>query len=235
MQHAARTLRSVALQHRDRRIHVALSGGSTPARLFKCLAEEFRHEIPWERLQIFFGDERCVPADHPDSNYGLAHRELLARVPIPPSQVHRMPADAEDLAQAAAAYEALITQLVPAGLTGEPAFDLVWLGLGEDGHTASLFPGTRALTLRDRLVVANEVPQLTTRRMTFTYPLLNAALLVQFLVLGDNKAPVIKAVLEQRHHDGAQARAPAAGVRPTFGAVEWLLDREAAAGLAGGD
>jgi len=231
VQHAARTLRDACSAHRERRVCIALSGGSTPARLYRFLAEDFRREIPWERLEVFFGDERCVPPEHPDSNYRLAHVELLSRVPIPEAQVHRMPADAADPAAGVDDYEDLIARLVPTGPLGEPSFDIVWLGLGEDGHTASLFPGTAALDVGDRLVAFNEVPQLDARRMTFTYPLLNAGAVVQFLVLGGQKAPVVTRILGPTARKSGADLAPAARVRPAYGRVEWLLDREASAGI----
>ncbi len=231
IRHAARTLKDLCDAKAEGRISVALSGGSTPSQLFRFLAEDFARDIPWQRLEIFFGDERCVAPDHPDSNFRMASIELLSRAPIPPAQIHRMPADALDLDGAARAYEDTIVDLVPAGALGEPAFDLIWLGLGEDGHTASLFPGTSALTVRDRLVVPNDVPQLKTRRLTFTFQLLTGARRIQFLVLGPRKAEMVRAILSPAAEDATRTSLPAAWVHARDGVVEWLLDSEAASGL----
>jgi 6-phosphogluconolactonase len=231
VRHAARTLLATCRETGARRIALALSGGSTPALLYGYLAEELLREVPWSRLEVFFGDERAVPPDHAESNFGLAWRTLLSHAPIPPEQVHRMAGEAADLALAAEAYEDDVVRAVSAGPLGEPAFDLIWLGLGEDGHTASLFPGTGALSRADALVVANDVPQLATRRLTFTLPLINAAKRVQFLILGSRKAEIVKAVLEAARRAPVATGYPAARVRPPYGRVEWLLDRDAAAGM----
>jgi len=209
---------------------VALAGGTTPIPLYERLAEGYRDEIPWAQVEMFFGDERAVPPDHEHSNFRAAHATLLSRVPIPAAQVHRLPADDPDLEAAAERYEAEIRRLVPPGPGGAPAFDLVWLGLGEDGHTASLFPGSPVLEQNRRLVASVEVPALQSRRLTFTLPLINAARCVQFLVTGKKKASAVRRVLRPAHAE-LSARLPAARVRPTHGALEWLLDRAAATEL----
>ncbi len=229
--HAARTLREACARNAEGRVAVALSGGATPALLYRRLAEDYLHEIPWGRLEVFFGDERAVSPHHADSNYGLALRELLSRVPIPMEQVHRMPAGESDLELAAQCYEEEVQRLVPPGPLGDPAFDLVWLGVGEDGHTASLFPGTATLSSTESLVVANDVPRLGTRRMTFTFTLINAARRVQFLVLGREKAAIVERVLGPPRDGAPSELLPAGRVRPPHGTLEWLLDREAAAGI----
>jgi 6-phosphogluconolactonase len=228
-QYAARTLREVCGPGDSRKVAVALSGGSTPTLLYKILANDFRDEIAWERLELFFSDERAVPPDHADSNYRLALHELISKVPIAAEQVHRMPADARDAEEAARLHEEEILRVVPAGPLGDPTFDLIWLGVGEDGHTASLFPGTAALGITENLIAPNEVPQLKTRRMTFTYPLLNSARRVQFLVVGAKKAPVVRSILGPPEEGGPIAAFPAARVRPAYGVLDWLLDRDAAA------
>ncbi len=213
-----------------RRAAIALSGGSAPRRLYQLLAAEQCASAWWERLEVFFGDERAVPPGHPDSNYRMAREALLDKVPLPPSQVHRMPAEEKDLSRAAERYEQLIRGRVPASPQGFPVFDLIWLGMGDDGHTASLFPGTRALEERTRWVVANEVPQLQTRRLTLTFPVLRAARRVQFLVAGKAKAGMVRRIFESLQDKGARQAdlLPAARVRPVHGVLEWLLDREAA-------
>ena len=211
---------------------VVLSGGSTPRSLFSLLAgEPYRAQLPWDAIHFFWGDERPVPPDHPDSNYGMARETLLSRVPVPPANVHRIPGEEEDAGAAAAAYERTLKGFFR--LTGEerPRFDLVYLGLGPDGHTASLFPGTKALHEERRLVVANWIGKLYTHRITLTAPVLNAAALVVFLVAGADKAVPLKAVLEgPREPD----QLPAQLVRPEGGRLVWLVDRSAAARLGSG-
>jgi 6-phosphogluconolactonase len=213
------------------RVPVALSGGSTPALLYERLAEAYREEIPWERLEVFFGDERAVPPDHPHSNYRLAREKLLSLLPIPPAQVHRMPAEEPDLAAAARRYDELVRRKVPPGPGGLPQFHLVWLGMGEDGHVASLFPGTAALEEKTRLVAVGEAPAPGGRRLTFTLPLINAAQRVQLLISGRKKAKAVRRVLKPQKSEAGRAALPAARLRLRGGALEWLLDREAAAEL----
>lgn len=194
---------------------VALSGGSTPKKLYELLAQPpYLEKVPWERVEFFFGDERAVPPDHKDSNYRMAHEALLSKVP---SKAHRMEAESGN----AAGYEQLVRERVPAGGKGVPRFDLVLLGIGADGHTASLFPGTQALDEREKLVVLNEVPQLNTRRMTFTYPLINAARKVWVLAPGAEKRQVVQECLAN-----PEAPYPVAAVKPQPGEVLWWLDKE---------
>ena len=239
-EHAAVTLRRVCTEAPGARVRVALPGGSTPSVLYELLREKYGKAIPWERLEVFFGDERAVPRDHPDSNYGLAERLLLSTVAVPREQIHRMPADAENLVEAARRYEEEIRRTVASGTTGVPVFDLVWLGLGRDGHTASLFPGSPALNETERLVAATEAPRPDTRRasapvgdgrrMTFTLPLINAARHVQFVITGGDKADVAAAVLEKEASRAGNAVYPAARVFPD-GELEWILDSAAAGEL----
>lgn len=203
---------------------VALSGGSTPKALYELLATEpYRSQAPWDRILFFWGDERSVPPDHPDSNYRMAREALLSKVPVPEANVHRMVAEVDDRDASARAYEALIRTLVPA-----TRFTIVHLGMGDDGHTASLFPHSAALHVADRLVVPNRVDRLDTWRMTFTYPLINAAERVEFLVSGAKKADVLAQVLEGPRD--AQML-PSQAVQPTDGELVWLVDRDAAASL----
>jgi 6-phosphogluconolactonase len=226
-EHAARTL--AAISAGGARPSVALSGGSTPALLYSRLAEGYRDAVPWDRLEVFFGDERAVPPEHQDSNYRLAQTTLLSRVGIPPSRVHRPAAEEEDREAAARRYEEEIRRAVPAGPAGVPQFDLIWLGLGEDGHTASLFPGSRALEETRRLVAVSESPD-GRPRLTFTLPLLDAAKRIQFIVTGKRKAGIVRRILASGS-GGPGPPLPAARVRPRGGTVEWLLDAEAAAEL----
>lgn len=207
------------------RFTLALTGGATPRGAYALLAGEprFRDAVDWARVEAFFGDERCVPPDHPDSNYGMARDSLLSKVPIPPAQVHRMRGELPP-PDAAALYEAELRALASGGEV--PRLDLVLLGLGEDGHVASLFPGTAAVEERTRLVVASFVPHLDAWRITVTFPVLAAASAVLFLAEGERKAGAVAAVL--RGEGGTGDGPPARRVRPASGAVTWILDRAAA-------
>lgn len=213
------------------RFAVALSGGGTPRQLHaKLAASPFREQLAWNRVRFFWGDERCVPPDHPESNFRMAKETLLEPLGIEASQAVRMPAERPDLAAAAADYATAIVDAVADGDRAHPpAFDLILLGLGDDSHTASLFPDTAALAVVDQWVAANEVPQLNTRRMTFTYPLLNAARCVRFLVAGAGKAAALKRVLQGPRDP---RRWPAQGVHPTPGRLEWFVDEAAATELS---
>jgi 6-phosphogluconolactonase len=204
---------------------VALSGGKTPAQFLQTLASgRHRDAAPWARVHLFWSDERAVPPQHPDSNYGMAQRELFAHVPLRQENIHRMEAERADLDAAAREYEAQVRRVVPAGVDGIPRMDLIYLGIGADGHTASLFPGSPALDEKDRLVVAARDPH-GAPRMTFTLPLLHAARNVIFLAAGKEKVAVLRAVL------GGQKDLPAARVAPA-GALLYLVDRAAAGELA---
>ncbi|MEP7270172.1 MAG: 6-phosphogluconolactonase [Acidobacteriota bacterium] len=211
------------------RFTVALSGGSTPKAMFEALAAEpFRETVPWGSILFFWGDERTVPADHPDSNYHMAYTTLLSLVPVPDQNIFRMPADNPDLEAAAAAYS---NTLLGVGDTREgfPAIDLVFLGMGADGHTASLFPGTEALRVTDRVVVPNYVPKLKTHRLTLAVPTINAARNVRFLVSGADKAEPLKSVLEGERDP---ERYPSQLIHPVDGSLLWMVDEAAAKLLA---
>ncbi len=207
------------------RVRVVFAGGTTPRVVYELLVEKYRRAIPWERLEVFFGDERSVGPEDPESNFGLAERHLFPAVPIPREQIHRMRGEAEDLDRAASEYEERVRTLVPPGSAGVPMFDLVWLGFGADGHVASLFPGTRACDEREKLVVANPVPALETTRLTMTLPLLSAARRVQLLVTGEEKATAIGDYFVRR-----SSESPARAIAPAD-ELEWVLDRAAATEL----
>ena len=211
------------------RFTIALSGGSTPKALFNLLATNARTALPWDRTFFFWGDERHVPPTDPESNFRMADETMLSKIPVAPGHIFRVQAENPDAAAAAAAYEQTLRtffQLQP----GEfPHFDLILLGMGPDGHTASLFPGTKALEEKSRLVVANWVEKFKTHRITFTLPVLNAALNVAFLVSGTDKADALKQVLEG-NAPGEQY--PSKLVNPQNGKLLWLLDRAAASGLS---
>jgi 6-phosphogluconolactonase len=190
---------------------IALAGGSTPRALYELLASEgYRDRTDWDDVEIYFGDERAVPPDDPDSNYGMAREALLRNVPVPDDSVHRMEGEARPLSAAAERY----ARLVPDQL------DLVLLGIGADGHTASLFPGSEALEERSRRCVATTAPD-GSPRLTLTYPVFEAAHHVVFLVTGDAKREALAAI---RRGDDL----PAGRVRPVAGDVTWIVDQDAA-------
>ncbi len=203
---------------------VALSGGSTPLALFRRLADSAGDpSIRWESSAWFWGDERCVPPAHPESNFRAAHDALLSHLPVPPERVHRIRAELAP-EESAAAYEDELRRAFGLAAGEIPRFDLVLLGLGADGHTASLFPGTAALAERERLAVANWVPKLGAHRITLTYPVLNRAACVIFLVAGADKAAALDRVL---HTEPDPELLPAQGVQPTDGELIWWVDRAA--------
>jgi 6-phosphogluconolactonase len=180
----------------DGRFNVALSGGHTPEALFKLLASpEFRAQVDWGRVELFWGDERAVPPESKESNYGVARRELLIRVPIPGANVHRMEAEKPNIGRAAQDYEDLLRERLPLDSRGFPRFHLIFLGLGPDGHTASLFPGLRGTRETSRWVSTPLQPKIGSRRMTLTLPVLNAAHRAMFLVSGAEKAEILYTVL----------------------------------------
>jgi 6-phosphogluconolactonase len=209
-----------------RTFSVALSGGSTPQGLYELLARPPRSiEIPWERVHLFQVDERCVPPDDPQSNYRMMRETLLRHVPIPEANFHRMAAEQADRDEAARAYAAELGRILQPGPGEFPRLDLVFLGMGPDGHTASLFPGSPALTEQDLWVRSNFVEKFATHRLTLTYPVLNAARQLVLLVSGAEKAETLRRVL--RPEAGA-VPLPAQSIRPSDGDVSWYVDRAAA-------
>jgi len=205
---------------------VALAGGKTPRPVYERLARSpVREVVDWRAVEVFQTDERAVPPSHADSNWGMLEDALLGRVEAAAADRHRMEGEAADLTGEAARYEAILGERMGGGAM--PAFDMILLGLGEDGHTASLFPGTPAVDEGERLVVANPVRQLGSTRLTLTLPVINAAREVWFLVTGSGKADAVRRVVRER-----DMSLPASRVRPAEGRCCWLLDRQAAAGLA---
>jgi 6-phosphogluconolactonase len=210
------------------RFALALSGGSTPKILYSLLATpEFRERIEWNRVHLFWGDERCVPPDHPESNYRMTREALLSKIEIPPENIHRMLGE-KDPATATAEYEHQLHNFF-LGKTSAPRFDLVLLGLGEDGHTASLFPGSAALKETARWVVTSYVERLRAHRLTLTLPVINAAAQVSFLVAGESKSAIVKALLGNDSHP---SQYPAGQVSPVSGKLTWFVTQDAAAGIA---
>lgn len=210
------------------RINIAFSGGTTPKAIFDLLADDskpYRTLVPWERLGFFFVDERNVPPDDPDSNYGMAKKALLDKVPIEPSQVYRIQGEL-DPEEAAAKYESAIREAFRLEGAQGPVFQLISLGMGDDGHTASLFPHTEALHELGRIAVANRVPQKDTWRLTLTWPVINQAHDVSFLLKGAAKAETLRRVFLGGYDPEAL---PSQLIQPTSGRLMLLLDRDAAA------
>ena len=208
---------------------IALAGGSTPKGLYAMLAvSPFRNQLDWTRIRFFWGDERHVPPDHADSNYRMAHEALLRHLPISAAQVHRVPSELPDAQAAADQYEAALREQFGAFEPDVPRFDLILLGMGPDGHTASLFPGTRAVHETSRLVAAPWVETLQAFRITFTPVLLNHARHVTFLICGRAKAETLHAVLEGPFQPDAL---PAQIIGPRDGALTWFVDQEATGAL----
>jgi 6-phosphogluconolactonase len=207
------------------RFTLALSGGDTPKPLFRRLSEEpYREEISWKSVHVFWGDERHVPPDHPESNFGMAHDALLSKVPLPADNVHRVRAE-KDAERAAEDYAWTLRSFFDLDEGEWPRLDLALMGIGEDGHTASLFPGSDAVRERSRLIIAPWVSSLGTFRITMTAPVFNRSACVLFLVSGEKKAEALRAVLEG---DFQPDRFPAQAIQPEDGKLLWLVDRAAA-------
>ncbi len=205
--------------------HVSLAGGSTPRQLYKLISRpEISKKTDWRRVHIYFGDERAVPCDHPDSNFRMAKEAFLDRIPIPCSNIHRIETENGDVQEAALRYEQVLINNLPESEKGIPQFDLVLLGIGPDGHTASLFPGTDILYQQKRYVDAVYVKQKSTWRISITFPVINHARHILFLVAGADKRDVVQQILS-----GSQQspRLPVQMLEPA-GQVEMYLDPEAA-------
>ena len=211
---------------------VALSGGSTPKNMFVLLANdaELRNRMPWDKVHFFWGDERHVPPDHTDSNYRMTNEAMLSSVPVPPGNIHRIRAENPDAGKAAEEYEQELRRFFKLGTEQLPPFDCVFLGMGSDGHTASLFPGTKALHERKRLVVSNWIDKFQSYRITLTTPVINNADLVIFLVSGEEKADPLRIVLEGQKQPELY---PSQLIEPTHGRLVWLVDQAAASQLRG--
>lgn len=214
---------------RSGQFRVALSGGSTPRALHTLFTiDPYRDLIDWRNVHFYWGDDRHVAPDDPESNFRMAYDTLLQFIPIHEAQMHRIHTEMPDASEAADLYEQELRddfQLAPGQL---PRFDLIYLGMGPDGHTASLFPHTAALNITDRLVVANNVPKLHTDRITFTFPVINNAANVAFLIAGADKAPALAVVLEGPPNPDEY---PSQCIALTNGDLYWLTDRAAAARL----
>jgi len=213
--------------------HVALTGGSTPKPLYALLASDpaLRAQIPWDKMRVYFGDERNVGPDHPYSNFRMANEAMLSKVPLKPEQIFRMKGEYNDAARAAQEYEQTLRESFKITEGQFPRFDLILLGMGNEGHTASLFPGTKALHETKRMVIGNWVGKLFTQRITLTAPAINAAASILFMVAGADKAPALKGVLEGPHEP---EQLPAQMIEPKNGKLLWLLDATAGGMLSRG-
>lgn len=209
------------------RFTVALSGGSTPKGLYSVLASGTISDIPWNSMYFFWGDERHVPPNHPDSNYRMVFESLLSKVPVPSQNIFRIHAETPDAELAARSYEQDLRKFFSLKAGEFPRFDLILLGLGPEGHTASLFPDSPALLDSRHLVVANWIEKLKTERITLTLPVLKSARFVMFLVSGEGKAEIVREIFEN-----PKADLPARLVKPESGRLLWMLDRAAAGKLA---
>jgi len=208
------------------RFAVALSGGNTPKQLYRLLASDFRLRIPWDRTHLFWGDERFVPDEDPLSNYRMAKEELLDRIEIPASNIHSIPTGFSDSDAAASTYEQTLHSFFAAAA---PSFDLILLGMGSDGHVASLFPGTAALEERERWVVSVRADAEPPIRVSLTLPVINAAHRIMVLITGREKRAAVKQVFGC---DREKRPLLPAGLLQPAGELHWLLDREAAGDAA---
>jgi 6-phosphogluconolactonase len=207
---------------------LCLTGGATPASTYELLATRFQLSVDWKEVQFFWGDERCVPPDDPASNFGMANRTMLSRLPLRPEQIHRMRGEEEPV-QAASEYERDLRNFFRLEQPGDfPSFNLILLGLGENAHMASLFPHHPALHEKTRLAVAVEVEAAPSRRISLTVPVINSGERVMFLVSGEKKAQAVRNVLQ-----GSEdlERYPAQLVKPGSGETVWLMDKAAASEL----
>lgn len=208
------------------RFTVALSGGSTPRGLHQELATHFASKLPWDKVFFFWGDERHVPPDSSDSNYRMANETLLSKLPVPRQNIFRIPAELRDAREAARKYSETLEEFFHPNANDFPRLDFILLGMGPDGHTASLFPGTAGLEDKDEFVIANWVEKLNTFRITFTFPVLNNAVFVMMLVSGDEKAEMVRRALKD-----PSANLPCQRVHPEKGELVWYIDKGAAVKL----
>jgi len=225
---AAQLISAQAISVNNRFI-IALSGGSTPKRLYELMADpnaEYRKQLPWQKMHFFWSDERPVGPGDSESNYRMANEAMLSRVLVPEENVHRILGEKSSAQEAAAAYESQLRSFFELANDELPRLDLVLLGMGADGHTASIFPGSEVLQEKQRLVAAPWVEKLHTYRITMTLPVLNNASNVLFLVSGDDKAAILNEVI-----NGERGRFPAQSIYPSNGSLTWLLDEAAGSKL----
>lgn len=211
------------IRNKDGYFHFALSGGSTPKSVFKYLTEYYKDKIDWNRIKIFWGDERCVPPDHTDSNYKLAVDNLISRVEIPPENIFRVHGE-NNPEEEVTHYSNVLLENIPVG-NSLPRFDLIWLGLGEDGHTASIFPNSLNLFETKSICAVAEHPVTLQKRATLTGPVINNSRQIVFIASGGSKSKVIETIFNKK--EGFE-KLPASFVNPKNGNLIWLLDKNAA-------
>lgn len=204
-------------------VAIALSGGSTPKVLFRLLADEYAEQIDWKNVQLFWGDERCVPASHEDSNYGMTQELLLRHIDIPLANIHRVRGE-DDPEEEAQRYGEVIKEELPE-VDGYPVFDLIILGMGADGHTASIFPHEKELLMAETVCAVATHPETGQKRITLTGPVINRAKRVVFLVTGSSKTNKVRQIIRE---EGAWSSYPAAHIRPLSEKLDWFLDEAAA-------
>lgn len=217
---------SIEAAETDRDINIALSGGTTPKRLYTVLSEIYAEDIPWQRVHLFWCDERCVPSDHPDSNYGFAREHLLTSVPIPSRNIHFIRGEADPQAEAIRYASEIAQQVAP--VDGLPQFDLILLGLGSDGHTASIFADQMDLLTSGDICSTATNPENGQRRITLTGNVINNASIVAFIATGVEKSGVVAAILDDQEEADDY---PAAYIYPENGILKWYLDEDAATDL----
>jgi 6-phosphogluconolactonase len=212
---------------------VALAGGSTPKALYSLLVNDpaLRAQVPWDKTHLFFGDERHVPPDHPDSNFRMATEAMISKSPLKPEQVTRIKGENPDSDQAALEYEKTLRNFFNLKAGDFPRFDLLLVGMGNEGHTLSLFPGTKALHADGRIAVRNWVGKLATDRITLTAPAASNSAEILFMVTGADKAPALKSVLEGPFEP---EQLPAQSLQPKNGKLLWLVDAAAGSLLTSG-
>lgn len=208
----------------DRQLHIALSGGSTPQLLFEILAKEYADRIPWHQVHLYWGDERCVPPDHEESNFGVTQQLLLRHIDIPMANVHRVRGEA-DPAEEAERYAEVIREEISHAVDGIPVFDLIILGMGADGHTASIFPHQMKLLHSNALCAVATHPETGQKRITLTGPVIKRARQIAFLVTGKSKTEKVRQIIRQE--EGWKAY-PAAHIDPIDGQLDWYIDHAAA-------
>lgn len=227
---AAKDLKRLAQQNIDAKgeFTVALAGGSTPKQFYQTLAKApYATTMPWGKMRLFFGDERAVPADHPDNNFGMANRHLFKKISIDPTRIHRIQSELEPQ-QAAQAYHTIVKGFLPLDEAGWPVFDLVLLGLGPDGHVASLFPDTDILEVEDRCAAAVWVEDKKTWRVSLTLPVINSAQHVWLMVTGEGKSDIVDRVFK---YPSVSQPLPVERLRPKQD-LSWYLDQSAARWLS---
>jgi len=214
----------ITYKNQNKPFHIAVSGGNTPKILYEVLASEYNVSMPWDSLKIFFVDERCVPPEHPESNYGMCMRSLFSKVNIPGENIFRMMGEAEPRTEALR-YASLVKSRLP-DINSIPKFDLILLGLGEDGHTASIFPNQMSILQSDKICETTVHPQSDQRRITLTGQVINNAELVIFLVTGSNKSRIARSVIHER-----KRFYPASHIKPVSGKLIWMVDKAVARGM----